>query len=70
MFYRNLVRFGEYDTSTEADGAQQIDVQILSKRVHENFKFGSFDIAIVKLSKKIRFNGNTFDVLVLLYEKY
>lgn len=50
-----LVRLGEHDTSTDSDGANPIDVEIIAQTWHEGFNSSTFrnDVAVLKLARKV-----------------
>ena len=50
---------GEHDTSTDSDGANPIDVEIIAQTWHEGFNSSTFrnDVAVLKLARKVPLSG-------------
>lgn len=62
-----MVRLGEHDLTTQADGKHE-DVRVTHGDAHEvyNKELGINDIAIVYLANDVQYNGKIFACLLLL----
>lgn len=62
IHFRQIARLGEYDLSTDKDGASPIDYAIAKTIVHEQYVPDIIlnDIAIVKLKRQVSVNGTFY----------